>query len=71
MTNVEKIDKLNNRLQSLIAKHKLVHEKVEVAEAEKVQEKFLVEMKKQKLSLKDEMWKINLEITSLEASNEA
>jgi uncharacterized protein YdcH (DUF465 family) len=71
MTNVEKIDKLNNRLQSLIAKHKLVHEKVEVAEAEKVQEKFLVEMKKQKLSLKDEMWKINLEITSLEARNEA
>jgi uncharacterized protein YdcH (DUF465 family) len=71
MTNVEKIDKLNNRLQSLIAKHKLVHEKVEVAEAEKVQEKFLVEMKKQKLSLKDEMWKINLEITSLEAQNEA
>ena len=69
MTNVEKIDKLNNRLQSLIAKHKLVHEKVEVAE--KVQEKFLVEMKKQKLSLKDEMWKINLEITSLEARNEA
>ena len=71
MTNVEKIDKLNNRLQSLIAKHKLVHEKVEVAEAEKVQEKFLVEMKKQKLSLKDEMWKFNLEITSLEARNEA
>ena len=71
MTNVEKIDKLNNRLQSLIAKHKLVHEKIEVAEAEKVQEKFLVEMKKQKLSLKDEMWKINLEITSLEARNEA
>ena len=71
MTNVEKIDKLNNRLQSLIAKHKLVQEKVEVAEAEKVQEKFLVEMKKQKLSLKDEMWKINLEITSLEARNEA
>jgi len=71
MTNVEKIDKLNNRLQSLIAKHKLVHEKVEVAEAEKVQEKFLVEMKKQKLSLKDEMWKINLEITSLEAQREA
>jgi|TARA_Y100000389_G_scaffold204364_1_gene256497 uncharacterized protein YdcH (DUF465 family) len=71
MTNVEKIDKLNNRLQSLIAKHKLVHEKVEVAEAEKVQEKFLVEMKKQKLSLKDEMWKINLEITSLEAQSEA
>jgi len=28
-------------------------------------------MKKQKLSLKDEMWKINLEITSLEARNEA
>ena len=71
MTNVEKIDKLNNRLQSLIAKHKLVHEKIEVAEAEKVQEKFLVEMKKQKLSLKDEMWKINLEITSLEAQSEA
>ena len=71
MTNIEKIDKLNNRLQSLIAKHKLVHEKVEVAEAEKVQEKFLVEMKKQKLSLKDEMWKINLEITSLEAQSEA
>ena len=71
MTNVEKIDKLNNRLQSLIAKHKLVHAKVEVAEAEKVQEKFLVEMKKQKLSLKDEMWKINLEITSLEAQSEA
>ena len=71
MTNVEKIDKLNNSLQSLIEKHKLVHEKVEVAEAEKVQEKFLVEMKIQKRSLKDEMWKINLEITSLEASNEA
>jgi uncharacterized protein YdcH (DUF465 family) len=28
-------------------------------------------MKKQKLSLKDEMWKINLEITSLEAQSEA
>jgi len=71
MTNVEKIDKLKNRLQSLIKKHKLLHEKVEVAEAEKVQEKYLVEMKKQKLSLKDDMWKVELEIYSLEAQDEA
>ena len=71
MTNVEKIDKLKNRLQSLIEKHKLLHEKVEVAEAEKVQEKYLVEMKKQKLSLKDDMWKVELEIYSLEAQDEA
>jgi len=28
-------------------------------------------MKKKKLALKDEMWKVELEITSLEAQNEA
>lgn len=71
MTNLEKIDKLKNRLQSLKEQHDLQHQKVEAAEAENVADKFLTEMKKKKLALKDEMWKVGLELTSLEAQNEA
>ena len=71
MTNLEKIDKLKSRLQSLKEQHDLEHQKVEAAEAENVADKYLTEMKKKKLALKDEMWKIGLEITSLEAQDEA
>jgi hypothetical protein len=65
------VEKLRNRLQSLTEQHKLEHQKCEAAEAENVQEKYLTEIKKRKLALKDEMWKIELEIISLEAQNEA
>jgi len=65
--SLEKIDKLKNRLQSLKEQHALEHERVEVAELEKVQDKFLAELKKKKLALKDEMHKVELEIISLEA----
>ena len=71
MTNLEKIDKLKNRLQSLKEQHDLEHQKVEAAEAENVADKYLTQMKKKKLTLKDEMWKINLEIIALEAQDEA
>jgi len=71
MNDLERLDKLKNRLQSLKEQHDLQHQKVEAAEAENVQDKFLTEMKKKKLALKDEMWKVELEITSLEAQNEA
>jgi len=71
MTNLEKIDKLKNRLQSLREQHALQHEKCEVAELERVQEKYLTEIKKKKLALKDEMWKVELELYSLEAQDEA
>jgi len=65
------IEKLKNRLQSLKEQHRLEHQRVEAAEAENVQEKYLTEMKKKKLALKDEMWKVELEIYSLEAHDEA
>jgi len=65
------VEKLRNRLQSLTEQHNLEHQKCEAAEAENVQEKYLTEIKKRKLALKDEMWKIELEIISLEAQNEA
>lgn len=71
MTNLEKIGKLKNRLQSLVEQHAFEHSKLEAAESENVQEKFLTEMKKKKLALKDEMWTINLQITALEAQDEA
>ena len=71
MTNLEKIDKLKNRLQSLKEQHALEHQKCEAAEAENVQDKYLTEMKKKKLALKDEIWKVELEIVSLEAQDEA
>ena len=44
---------------------------VMMPQIEKVQEKYLTEIKKKKLALKDEMWKVELEIYSLEAQDEA
>ena len=65
------VDKLKNRLASLQKQHADAHERCEVAEAENVQDKQLTEMKEKRLALKDEMWKIELEIVSLEAQDEA
>ena len=62
MTTVEK---LKNRLQSLREQHALEHQKCEAAEAENVQEKFLTEMKKKKLALKDEISIIEKELKEL------
>ena len=67
--NMTTVEKLRNRLQSLTEQHKLEHQKCEAAEAENVQEKYLTEMKKKKLALKDEMCKIEKQIKDLE--NEA
>ena len=66
MTNLEKIDKLKNRLQSLKEQHDLQHQKVEAAEAENVADKFLTEMKKKKLAFKDEIATIEKQIEELE-----
>jgi len=63
------VEKLRNRLQSLTEQHKLEHQRCEAAEAENVQEKYLTEMKKKKLALKDEMLNIEKQIKDLE--NEA
>jgi hypothetical protein len=49
------VDKIKNRLQSLREQHTLQHQKCEAAEAENVQDKYLTEMKKKKLALKDEI----------------
>ena len=48
------------RAQYLERKHKLLHDRIEAAEAEKCPDKYLTEMKKEKLALKDEivrLWK--------------
>jgi hypothetical protein len=62
MTTVEK---LKNRLQSLKEQHALEHQKCEAAEAENVQEKYLTEMKKKKLALKDEIAIIERQIEEM------
>ena len=49
------VDKIKNRLQSLREQHTLQHQRCEAAEAENVQDKYLTEMKKKKLALKDEI----------------
>ena len=67
--NMMTVEKLRNRLQSLTEQHKLEHQRCEAAEAENVQEKYLTEMKKKKLALKDEMLNIEKQIKDLE--NEA
>jgi uncharacterized protein YdcH (DUF465 family) len=43
------------RAHFLEKKHKLLHDRIEVAEAEKCPDKYLTEMKKEKLALKDEI----------------
>ena len=62
MTTVEK---LKNRLQSLKEQHALEHQRCEAAEAENVQEKYLTEMKKKKLALKDEIAIIERQIEEM------
>ena len=62
MTTVEK---LKNRLQSLKEQHALEHQRCEAAEAESVQEKYLTEMKKKKLALKDEIAIIEKQIEEM------
>ena len=62
MTTVEK---LKNRLQSLKEQHALEHQRCEAAEAENVQEKYLTEMKKKKLALKDEIAIIEKQIEEM------
>jgi hypothetical protein len=62
MTTVEK---LKNRLQSLKEQHALEHQRCEAAEAEKVQEKYLTEMKKKKLAIKDEIAIIEKQIEEM------
>jgi len=59
------IEKLKNRLQSLKEQHALEHQRCEAAEAENVQEKYLTEMKKKKLALKDEIAIIERQIEEM------
>jgi uncharacterized protein YdcH (DUF465 family) len=46
------------RLQSLLAKHKNLHDRIEALEAERAPDKFVVELKKEKLMVKDELEKL-------------
>jgi len=62
------VDKLKNRLASLQKQHADAHERCEVAEIEKVQDKYIKDLKKKKLDLKDEIVKIEKQI---EENNEA
>ena len=59
------VDKIKNRLQSLREQHTLQHQKCEAAEAENVQDKYLTEMKKKKLALKDEIAIIEKQIEEM------
>jgi uncharacterized protein YdcH (DUF465 family) len=46
---------IEGRMESLLRKHQELHNKVEVLEAEKAPEKYILPIKKQKLQIKDEM----------------
>jgi len=46
------------RAKFLEKKHKLLHDRIEAAEAEKCPDKYLTEMKKEKLALKDEIGRL-------------
>lgn len=62
------VDKLKNRLASLQKQHADAHERCEVAEIEKTQDKYIKDLKKKKLDIKDEIVKIERQI---EETNEA
>lgn len=46
------------RVESLMAKHKDLHSRIEVLEAERAPDKFIVALKKEKLMIKDELEKL-------------
>ena len=57
------IEKLKGRLVTLKQRHKDLHKKIEVLEAEKAPDKIITNYKKKKLALKDEISKLNVYIS--------
>ena len=55
MLKEERMGTLENRIEALKAKHKKLDETIEVLYAEKAPEEIINKMKKEKLSLKDEI----------------
>lgn len=51
-----------DRLVSLERKHKNLHDRVEAAEAEKAPDKYISNMKREKLVLKDEITRLRKEV---------
>jgi hypothetical protein len=46
---------IEGRIESLKRKHRDLHERIKVFEAEKVPEQYIVSLKKEKLKIKDEL----------------
>jgi len=49
---------IEGRIESLRRKHTELHDRIEVLEAERAPEKYIVPLKKEKLVLKDELAKL-------------
>ena len=56
MFKEERMGTLENRLASLKTKHKSLHDRIEVLTAEKAPDEIIAKLKKEKLSLKDEIF---------------
>ena len=56
MLKEERMGTLENRLASLKAKHKALHERIEVLQAEKAPDELITKLKRDKLALKDEIY---------------
>jgi hypothetical protein len=49
---------IEGRIESLTAKHKSLHDRIEALEAERAPDKFVVQLKREKLIIKDELEKL-------------
>tara|TARA_Y100000389_G_scaffold65275_1_gene61345 strand:- start:300 stop:494 length:195 start_codon:yes stop_codon:yes gene_type:complete len=56
---------VSHRIEVLTKKHKELHARVEAAEAENAPDEYLVTMKKEKLALKDEIEKLNVNVRGI------
>lgn len=53
---------IHGRLESLRFKHRTLHDKIEALEAEKAPDRYIKPLKKEKLTLKDEIEKLKKEM---------
>ena len=52
---------VEGRIESLTRKHKDLHARIEVLEAERAPDEFIHKLKKEKLAIKDELLKLELD----------
>ena len=55
---------IEGRIEALERKHKDLHSRVEALEAERAPEKYITNLKKEKLEIKDEIQRLKLELIS-------